>query len=351
MSNSHRGDNIISNTLVEKRLDSEQNEIDLSNLSFTSHSPIIIRGDEAFSNYNFTGTGEEETPYTIEFLNITQAAILIDIQDTTVHFNIENCFLDGLNGNYVVIYLNNVENAFIGNSTILNGFNGLEVLYSREVTVSRNLFYHNTKYGTYLIDSSITNLVELNDFIQNNLQGVYSAYDNTNRTIIRDNFWETDSGWYSFEGNYNFDKHPQISPVNPTFIHYLSRPTVLFPNDRYDNVYGIEYVRWFTAFDSKGHEVYYDVYLSDDAGSTWEQLATELMNTTYIWNSSIYPNGEFYKIKIRAGCAEGLIVEDTSNDNISVGYYGMFGFKSTLFNLFLLLVIIRVKQKSKRSLK
>ncbi len=47
----------ISNILEEKRLDNQQTLIDLNQFTFHPHSPIIIRGNEAFSNFNFSGTG------------------------------------------------------------------------------------------------------------------------------------------------------------------------------------------------------------------------------------------------------------------------------------------------------
>ena len=67
-------------------------------LSYTDHAAIEITSDEEFTLANgvSSGTGTENNPYIIEGWNITVATGYgITIVDTSSHFVIRNCFVDG----------------------------------------------------------------------------------------------------------------------------------------------------------------------------------------------------------------------------------------------------------------
>ncbi len=67
--------------------------------AYSNHESIRIISDDNFTDYGFSGYGNNTRPYIIENLNIisyVQDAILI--QDTTKHFVIRNCHLTGTRG-------------------------------------------------------------------------------------------------------------------------------------------------------------------------------------------------------------------------------------------------------------
>ncbi|MFQ5978852.1 MAG: hypothetical protein ACE5OZ_12055 [Candidatus Heimdallarchaeota archaeon] len=72
-------------------------------------------------------------------------------------------------------------------------------------------------------------------------------------------------------------------------------------------------MNWTIANDALGHTVAYSVYYSSDNGSTWTFLASDLMNTTYFWDSTTVSNGPKYLIKVNATCSEGLTSMDASD--------------------------------------
>ena len=66
-------------------------------ISYDTHPSIIITSDAYFADNasaeEWEGDGSEAHPYIIEGYNISTDGICIKIQDTTVHYIIQNCFL------------------------------------------------------------------------------------------------------------------------------------------------------------------------------------------------------------------------------------------------------------------
>ncbi|MFX0181580.1 MAG: right-handed parallel beta-helix repeat-containing protein, partial [Candidatus Hodarchaeota archaeon] len=125
-------------------------------VQYTENGTIDIDNDTAFTTvYNLPGSGNETDPYIIAGMNISSSsANLIDISDTTKHFVIKNNLLDGLNGNFVGISLSNVINGNIGNNTIQNSKNGVE-LASNSIKnyIYNNSIINNGEYGIKVQDS------------------------------------------------------------------------------------------------------------------------------------------------------------------------------------------------------
>ena len=81
--------------------------------------PILVTNNTEFTSNGFTGYGNKTHPYVIENFNITDSSTnLIDIRDTTVHFIIRNCLLNGITGNIDGIYFSNVFNGTIDSNII-----------------------------------------------------------------------------------------------------------------------------------------------------------------------------------------------------------------------------------------
>jgi parallel beta-helix repeat protein len=107
---------------------------------FETHAPIEILNNSAFgpTGYNFPGTGTTNDPYLIDGYNITDSSgTLIHIENTTAHFMIQDCLLDGISKAKTGIYLKNVT---LG-------------------TIYHNVL-HNNNYAIYLVDSETNNIID-----------------------------------------------------------------------------------------------------------------------------------------------------------------------------------------------
>ena len=64
-------------------------------MALTDSTPILINHDDNFTDYGFFGSGTELEPYLIQDLNIsTSEKKAISINDTSLYFTIQNCFLE-----------------------------------------------------------------------------------------------------------------------------------------------------------------------------------------------------------------------------------------------------------------
>ena len=131
---------------------------------YSDSDPILIDNNEDFGpeGYDFPGTGLVYDPYIIEGYTIrTSLETLIHIQDTTAHFIIRNCLLDGIDGSNYGIYFSNVENGRIEGNNILNTSTGIFFSWTGPSTsnvIVNNVIHDNTGYGisTYSGLSPIT---------------------------------------------------------------------------------------------------------------------------------------------------------------------------------------------------
>ena len=117
---------------------------------------------------------------------------------------------------------------------------------------------------------------------------------------------------YLIDGNSKSqDAHPLTTPV------HLSPPTVLFPNGG-TTLNGIVTIEWSPAIDQWGYMVNYTIYYSNDSGSTWISLASDLSTTSYQWDTTTVPDGTEYLVKVVATCAVDLSTEDVSNSIFTI---------------------------------
>ncbi len=187
-------------------------------LRYVEHGPIFIEGNDNFRSIaraeNWPGDGTPSFPYVISGLNITASSeSLIFIGNTTRHFQISNCFLNGLSITDTGIVLSNVDQGTIRNNLVANCTNeGIALYSSTNNTITKNIVYnsengifigfnspnngsnnnaiaHNTifrnDYGIQL-DGSDNNRISHNN-VSRNTYGLYLSFS-ANNTSFNNNF-------------------------------------------------------------------------------------------------------------------------------------------------------------------
>jgi parallel beta-helix repeat protein len=104
------------------------------------------------------------------------------------------------------------------------------------------------------------------------------------------------------------------------FGHELSSPSLTFPREG-KIVTGDVNITWAPAVDNWGHDLNYNVYYSNDRGTTWMTLANGLTATNYVWNSTTVPDGIDYMIKVNATCEKGFFTETTIKGTFIIRTY------------------------------
>lgn len=161
----------------------EQNSSESHLTALTSRDPILIYNNSAFGLYGFPGDGSPGNPYRIENYNITAtAAHGIHINNTNLHFIIQNCYIDvDLVGIFILGVYNQtatIENNYCVNNDIC----GISIDSGFESTIVDNILIHNGDgiYTFFCDGSVITN----NTCLWND-NGMY-IYD-TYKTLINEN--------------------------------------------------------------------------------------------------------------------------------------------------------------------
>jgi parallel beta-helix repeat protein len=127
----------------------------------TFDNPLFIDSNDDFSRLGFPGQGTETDPYIIEGLNIEDNTVhLVYIVDTSVHFILKHSTLNGLNGPYNGIFLENVGNGVISTNTVSNSSVGIKVVNSHHITVKSNTITGNSADGIFIQNSSDFEIVE-----------------------------------------------------------------------------------------------------------------------------------------------------------------------------------------------
>jgi parallel beta-helix repeat protein len=97
----------------------------------------------------------------------------------------------------------------------------------------------------------------------------------------------------------------------------VSIPTILYPNGG-EVVNGLITVRWEIATDSEGHSITYSLLYSSSKGQSWVSLASNLIATSYEWNTSTTQDSSNYLIKVIATCSAGFSAEDVSDSVFTI---------------------------------
>lgn len=127
---------------------------------YTPHSPIAIDGNLQFTGANGVtgGSGTALDPYIIEGWEVNASSKTgIEIRNTDSFFVISGVFVhSGLNGSLMThdgIYLYNVLNGKIENSTLLYNENGIHLFYANLTIVTDNHLSANSENGIFSVFS------------------------------------------------------------------------------------------------------------------------------------------------------------------------------------------------------
>lgn len=140
---------------------------------------IVIKREIAFKNYTSKGKGTKDSPYIIEYFNITTTARdAILIMDITSYFVIRNCILKASSTG---ISIKNIapNTAFITNNSIYNcGYQGIYVQDSNYVRIHNNCFFEE-KIGELMIGIELRvsdfTLIDYNSFSKSYIRVKFSA--------------------------------------------------------------------------------------------------------------------------------------------------------------------------------
>ncbi|MFW9991653.1 MAG: NosD domain-containing protein [Candidatus Odinarchaeota archaeon] len=209
------------------------------------------------------------------------------------------------------------SNIIDSNTAFFNNEGGIVIAGpANSNNVTNNLVH--TNQGGIRVEGS-DNVIIGNDLYDNNPGGSQAVDDGTSN-VFADNYWNdwTSPGLpYAIDGAANNqDPSPRVVPSFDT--HQLLSLILLYPLSgmTFSGTVNVN-IQWTYARDLQGHAVTYSVYYSPDNGESWILLASDLITSSYEWDTTQVLNGN-YKIKVIASCSEGLSVEDSSSGTFSI---------------------------------
>lgn len=174
--------------------------------SFTPHESIRILCDSDFgpSKYNFPGSGTEKDPYGISGYNITTTlASGISISDTTKFFIIRYCHI---NTNYSGILIDDVADGtatVFNNNLCNNNMVGIYLENSDYCVITYNLLEENEIYGIFLDPDSDDNIIHHNNFVYNNLGGIFGSFSQACDHGTSNTWYDTETHEGNFWSNWS----------------------------------------------------------------------------------------------------------------------------------------------------
>lgn len=251
---------------------------------------------------------------------------------------------------------NSSHSQFNGNA--LNDWAGMVIKRAEFCNISNNILYRTRDNE---IDIAYSN-IHWNDFItyMGGYWGHLRHWDNDNN--LSHNFYDD---WtvpdddndgivdipYRTEGV--DDEYPLTHPHNPSPIHYITKPKILFPTGD-ETLNETITIRWTTAFDSFDHQLSYSVYYVSNpdfsVDMSWIELATDLRTTSYEWDTSSIEVSSMTLIRVVANCSEGMsAMDENSNtfriDNQHIQKDGVPGFTIPSFLLVMIITVFMLKIK------
>ncbi|MFW9818143.1 MAG: ABC transporter substrate-binding protein [Candidatus Thorarchaeota archaeon] len=224
-------------TIIEESEDPDTGEPTISVRSL--EEPIYIDNDDDFEAYEFPGSGEEGDPYLIESYYITADNVnLIHIKDTTAHFIIRKCKLDGITQDWKGINLKNVTNGIIEDNVIINNFHGIVLESSNGTLISNNTLLYNC-IGTN-ISSSFNISIICNEFGENDYFGIV-IYDSSKNEVINNKVHQNYAGIVLGGGAVNNEILDNVIYNNQwygIYIAYISSENLIKWNDIIENNQG-----------------------------------------------------------------------------------------------------------------
>lgn len=150
------GDNTLDGT---SEVESYNTNESAASPAYDASDPISITSNAAFIGVASSGNGTVDDPYIIENLSITNnTANLIYIENTTAYFEIRNCLLNGTDGSYDGIVLNNTDYGNLSTNDIFRCNYGIHLNSSDHNTILNNTVHGNALDGIFLHDSNVTDI-------------------------------------------------------------------------------------------------------------------------------------------------------------------------------------------------
>jgi len=322
-------------------------EDEISNTSILiQHDPIIILNNSAFGSagYNFSGDGSIDNPFKIVNFNITNSnKLLIIIQDTSVHFDIVNCHLDGIDKGDGGILCINVTNGIIMNNNVQRCDYGIYLdHFSNNIIVLGNTINNNSGNG---IDLEGKNNIIENNIIMNNANGIYihTSTISHNKVSMNSLAFNSENGIYSFSSisdtiTSNFIYN---NTLNGLLIEQCNKQVVKNNQIYYNGQYGVgSYHSWenyllsndiyqqqtgFYIFNSQDEVIAHNsIYNNQYSGI----IVYNVQNTIIFNNSIFYHNSEGIHLMDasqniiinntihNSTYGNGIFVEFSSNNNV-----------------------------------
>jgi parallel beta-helix repeat protein len=255
---------------------------------------------------------------TIQNNTILNGITGIHILNSNANFLINNAVENNLFKGILIenSSLNRVEN----NTVISNKDLGISlILQSNNNTIKLNKIINNQHHGISISEKSKQNLVKNNQFYSNN-QGGSQAYDNGTFNEFILNYWndwvapDSDNNGivdipYIIEGTiFNYDNYPVIIS-NSIQIIFPPNLQVLKSSQIIHNEINLT---WTPATDLWDLNVKYNLYYSENGGTTWDAIISGLENTNYLWIIKNLPDGSNYILLLESVNTNGLNINITS---------------------------------------
>ena len=171
---------------------------------------------------------------------------------------------------------------------------------SNNNNVTRNNFIQNNLAFSLL--SSWLVIIGTNNDITGNYYEIWTWPDENEDDIVDQPYLYDDVGEHS-------DNEPQVKVFQTDLMHILTKPRLIYPNETMvgEKFWGQIQLSWSVSSDTFGHDATYNVSVSADGGSSWSEIAHDLIDRNLDWNSSEFTESAEYRFEIVAQCTDGLI--------------------------------------------
>lgn len=317
---------------------------------YIEKAPIKILNDSAFgiAGYNFPGSGSQNDPYIITNYQITNSSdILIYIENTTVYFDLYDCYLDGLNNDYSGIFLKNVTFGNISSSYITNVYRTIELEYSENITI-QSVISKSTNYG-FRFHYSHNNTLK-NNWISNTANyGIYLYYSGWN-TFYQNEIQETGTYGIHVE-RYSYYNDIIDNTITETTLHGIWLRVESYYTDVINNTIlntggcGIELNHYVTLCKIIGNFIQdpskagIRIYSHSKAiianntiiNSKEQGILLEANIYTISITRNVIINSSSYGMKISYSCNESIVTWNTFLDNNKSGVQAVDGGTNNTF--------------------
>lgn len=198
----------------------------------------------------------------------------------------------------------------IGNTFYVSWRQGLRCQANNNNVTQNNFIENNQEFSE--IVSVLINM-GTNNAIIGNYYDVWTWPDENEDDIVDQPYPYDDPGEQS-------DNEPHVRVFQTDLMHILTKPRLIYPNETMvgEKLWGVIELSWSVSSDTFGHDATYNVSVSADGGSSWSEIAHDLIATSLDWNSSEFTESDECRFKVVAQCTDGLISEYTTDAEYEV---------------------------------